>query len=178
MISMLAVVLGAVIALAGTLCVELIRTRREHGLVLARLRYDCYLDYMQAFVRANDTLRAVSAGGSAGSADVSAAMRGSGIYEARERLLVTGSPQMVFAGEAAFRSLVELRDAVASGRSVVWPDFRPAQDGMAEAAWALRQAARREFNRLPLDLGKLAELETPDVSGRLPAEPSAGDQVE
>ncbi|NUR29057.1 MAG: hypothetical protein HOV83_24980 [Catenulispora sp.] len=171
MISVVAVVLGAVIALTGTLCVELIRTRREHGLVLSRLRYDCYLDYMQAFVRANDTLRTVSVDGSARPSEVSAAMRASGVYEARERLLVTGSPQMVFAAEAAFRSLLELRDAIASGRSVVWPDFRPAQDGMADAAWALRQAARREFNRVPLDLGKLAELETPDVSGRLPAGP-------
>ena len=171
MISLVAVVLGAVIALAGTLCVELIRTRREHGLVLSRLRYDCYLDYMQAFVRANDALRGLSVDGSAEATDVSVAMRGSGIYEARERLLVTGAPQVVFAGEAAFRSLLELRDAVAGGRAVKWPDFRPAYDGMAEAAWALRQAARREFNRLPLDLVQLGELETPDVSERLPHDP-------
>ena len=74
---------------------------------------------------------------------------------------------MVFAGEATFRALLELRDAVARGQSVSWPDFQPATDELARAVLSLRQAARRGLKALPLDLDELAALQTPDIASRL-----------
>jgi hypothetical protein len=60
MISLLAVALGAVIALAATLGAETLRARSEHARVLAQLRYDCCLEFLVAYVRASDALRAAA----------------------------------------------------------------------------------------------------------------------
>src|SRR5438876_6785058 len=112
MISLLAVALGAVIALVAALGAETLRARSEHARVLAQLRYDCYLEFLVAHVRANDALRAICVSGQATPAGVADAMSGSDLYVARERLLATGSPAVVLAGETAFRSVLDLRDAV------------------------------------------------------------------
>lgn len=92
MISLLAVTLGAMIALAATLLAEIIRTRRERILVLSQLRYDSYLGFMLAVVRANDALHTISADDQDCTAHVATAMRDSGLYPARERLLVKPHP--------------------------------------------------------------------------------------
>src|SRR5690242_9399061 len=131
MISLLAVVLGAGIALAATLAAETLRARSEHRRILAELRYHTYLDFLVACARANDALRAISVDGGATAAGVADAMRESGLYVARERLLATGSPEVVLSGENAFQSILGLRDAVAEGRVLDWPDFRPAGDSIA-----------------------------------------------
>jgi hypothetical protein len=168
MISLLAVTLGAMIALAATLLAETIRTRRERATVLSQLRYDSYLGFLLAIVQANDSLHAISVGDRDQATEVAAAMRNSGIYTARERLLVTGSPEMVLAGEATFRSLLEIRDAVARGLPLTWPNYHPASDGMAKVVWALRQAARREFDGGSLDLDQVYAVKTPGIAERLP----------
>ncbi|WP_367325943.1 hypothetical protein [Streptomyces sp. HUAS ZL42] len=174
MISLLAVILGAVIALAASLLAELIRTRRERAAVLTKLRYDAYLGFVLATVRANDALHAISVGDQDGNTSVPEAMRDSGLYPARERLLVTGSPEMVLASEAAFRTLLDIRDAVAQGMPLAWPDYRPAADGMAKGVWALRLAARREFDGRPLDLEQLSAVQSAGIAERLLPLPDPG----
>jgi hypothetical protein len=174
MISLLAVTLGAVIALTATLLAESIRARRERAAVLTKLRHDAYLGFVLAAVRANDALHAISVGDRDGNACVSEAMRDSGLYPARERLLVTGSQEMVLAGEAAFRTLLDVRDAVAQRLPLAWPDYRPAADGMAEGVWALRQAARREFDGRPLDLEQLSAVQSAGIAERLLPLPDPG----
>jgi hypothetical protein len=165
--SLLAVTLGAVIALAATLGAETLRARSEHARVLAQLRYDCYLEFLMAYVRANDALRAISVGGQATPAGVADVMRGSGLYIARERLLATGSPALVPAGETAFRSVLDMRDAVAHGKVLDWPDFRPANDGIAKEAWTLRQAARSVLGGGPLDLDQIQAIQSAGIAERL-----------
>ncbi|UXY32171.1 hypothetical protein [Streptomyces sp. HUAS TT20] len=66
---------------------------------------------------------------------------------------------------------VEIRDAVARGLPLTWLDYRPASDGMAQAVWRLRQAARHEFDGNPLDLDQLAAVQTPDIAERLRHDP-------
>ena len=167
MLSLLAVTLGAVIALAATLGAEALRARSEHARVLARLRYDCYLEFLVANVRATDALRAVCVSGQATPTGVVDAMRGSGLYIARERLIATGSPAMVLAGETAFRSVLDMRDAVADGKVLDWPDFRPANDGIAKEAWTLRQAARTALGGVPLDLDQIQAIQSAGIVERL-----------
>jgi hypothetical protein len=163
----MAVALGAVIALAATLGAEALRARSEHSRVLAQLRYDCYLEFLEGYVRANDSLRSIGLDGRATPAGVADAMRDSGLYLARERLLATGSPAVVLAGETAFRSVLDLRDAVAQGKALDWPDFRPASDRIAQHAWALRQAARRALGGVPLDLEQIQAIQSAGVTERL-----------
>jgi len=168
MISLLAVALGAVIALAATVLAETLRARSERTGVLRHVRYDSYLGFILAGVQANDALHVLSVGHQAAAADVAAAMRDSGLYAARERLLATGSSDMVLAAETVFRSLLDIRDAVARGVPLAWPDYRPADDGIAKAIWALRQATRREFDGSPLDLEEINSIQTAGIAERLP----------
>ena len=168
MIPLLATALGAVIALASTLLVEIVRSRRAHAAALDQVRYEAYLGFVLAIQRAQDLLSTVPADSRDPAAEVVDAMRTSGLYEARERLLVTGSADVVLAGEAAFRSLLQLRDAVAQGIRPFWPNYRPATDTLAEIVWTMRQAARREFQSARLDLDQLASVPVADVTERLP----------
>lgn len=166
--SLLAVVVGALIALAATLSAEALRSRRDRAAVLDQVRYDTYLTFLAAVVATNDALHALSVTpGRPQPTEVATAVRSSGLYGARERLLVTGSPAMVLAAETAFRGLLAVRDCVAQGAPLVWPDYRPADDGLARAVWALRQAARREFGGRALDLDRLVAVTAPDITGRL-----------
>jgi hypothetical protein len=167
MVPLLAAVLGATIALTSTLLAEVFRTRRERTTVLDQVRYDSYLGIVVALQRAQDLLRTIPADGHDPAVDVVAVMRESELYDARERLLITGSADMVLASEAAFRSLLELRDAVARGEPLNWPDYRPATDGVARVVWALRQAARKEFGGALLDLERITAIPTVDISERL-----------
>jgi len=166
MIALLAAALGATIALMSTLLAEVFRIRRARAVVLDQVRYESYLGFVLAIQRAQDLLRTVPADSRDRAADVAAVMRASGLYDARERLLVTGSAEMVLASEAAFRCLLELRDAVAQGTPLIWPDYRPAGDAVAKIVWALRQVARREFQGVPLDLDQIAAVPTADIRDR------------
>jgi hypothetical protein len=169
MTALLAVALGAVIALAATLLAETLRARSAHATLLSQVRYEGYLGYIVAYIAANDALHAIAVRGAEANADdeVGDAMRRSGLYAARERLLITGSPEMVLAAETAFRSLLDVRDAVARRVPIAWPDYRPANDGLAREVWALRQAARREFGGAPLDLEKINTIRTAGIAERV-----------
>jgi hypothetical protein len=174
MMPLLAAALGAMIALTSTLLAEFVRARRERVVVLDQVRYESYLGFMLAIQRANDLLRTVPASSDEPAALVAAAMRDSGLYDARERLLVTGAAEMVLISEAAFRSMLKLRDAAAQGTPLTWPDYHPATDSMAKIAWALRQAARKEFHGVPLNLEQIAAVPTADIADRIstPAVPA------
>src|SRR5436190_19191177 len=80
MVSLLAVTLGAVIALTATVLGENLRGRRERAAVLSRLRYDSYLNFALAFVRANDALRDINTDDCDRRADVAVAIRDSDVY--------------------------------------------------------------------------------------------------
>jgi hypothetical protein len=173
MIPLLATALGATIALTSTLLAEIFRTRRERTTVLDQVRYDSYLGFVVAIQRAQDLLRTVPADGRDPTVDVVAVMRESGLYDARERLLITGSADVVLTGETAFRSLLELRDAVTRGEPLNWPDYRPATDNVAKVVWMLRQAARQEFGGALLDFERITAIPAVDISERLrPTDPS------
>jgi len=77
----------------------------------------------------------------------------------------------VLAAETAFRSLLDIRDAVARGMPIAWPDYRPANDGVAREIWALRQAARHEFASGQLDLDRINAIRNAGIAERVrPAE--------
>jgi hypothetical protein len=171
--SVVAAAVGAGIALVATVVADLLRSRRDRLMSVRGVRQECYLLFMLALQQANDALRAIGPDDADRSTAAGAALRESGLYGARERLLVTGSPQMVLAGETVFRSLLDLRDAIAGGQSLIWPDYRPATDRLAAAVWALRQTARTEFDGRTLDLDQIHAVQAAAITDRLrqPADP-------
>jgi hypothetical protein len=94
-------------------------------------------------------------------------MRGSGLYIARERRLAAGSPAVVLAGETTFRSVLDMRNAVAHGKVLDWPDFHPANDAIAREVWILRQAARSALGGDPLDLDQIQAVQSAGIAERL-----------
>lgn len=151
---------GAVIALAGTLVssVRADRTQRSRDRESERLAN--YVDFALALDDAHASLRDVARSeGDAGGQFASAvqAVWGSRIYGVRERLLMSGTVEMVKAGESVFARLVEIRDAVRSGAALSSPAYHDAYHGFAEALWTFRVAARQELRQRPLvpgDLGR------------------------
>ena len=119
---LLSTLTGAVIGIAATLIADRNRWRREESRQSLELRRAVYTEYVSALKAAGEEIRAVALGdslsGAARDAAVREAVRGTGLYTASERLWLVGPPQVVAAGNEAFHSLRELRDAYAAGATV------------------------------------------------------------
>ncbi|MEV0809235.1 hypothetical protein [Micromonospora sp. NPDC050200] len=133
---------GALIALSGSLLVDLRRERdtRSRDRDLDRWR-NC-VDFALALASAHGLLRASPAEDRRAAAR---AMTESGAYQARERLLMSGTPELVAAGEEAFHRLVRMRRLVLSGEDLRSADGHEAYHEFAEALWRFRVAVRRQF---------------------------------
>ncbi|WP_319459585.1 hypothetical protein [Micromonospora sp. RTP1Z1] len=109
---------GAVIALSGTLLVDLRRDRdtrsRDRGQDAWQNSIDfaLALDSAPSYLRdvAQDRTDATNLHQAAGRALVQARL-----YQARERLLMSAPPDLVTSGEEAFRRLIGIRDAIRGG---------------------------------------------------------------
>jgi len=119
---LLSTLAGAVIGIAATLVADRNRWRREEDRHALELRREVYTEFASALKAAGEEIRAVALGDhlsdSARDTAVREAFRGTGLYTAGERLWLSGPPQVVAAGNEAFHSLRQLRDAYARGAAV------------------------------------------------------------
>ncbi|MEV0456734.1 helix-turn-helix domain-containing protein [Catellatospora methionotrophica] len=74
----------------------------------------------------------------------------SGIYAARERLLLSGSAHLVSAAESTFLRLITVRDAIRTGARLHDALYHAAYHPFAETLWKLRLAIRAELGQPPL----------------------------
>lgn len=74
----------------------------------------------------------------------------SGLYAARERVLVSCGVEQLAAAEAAFLRLIGIRDAVRSGAELESPSYHDAYHPFAEALWKLRMALRAAAGQSPV----------------------------
>jgi hypothetical protein len=156
--------------LTASVLLEWFRSRSARRFSNEQARLECYVTFAIALQQANDGLRAISPAESDRDVRVRMAMQASGLYSARELLLIVGTPAMVVQAERVFRSLLEMRDAVARGDQLTWTDYRPASDAIAKAIWSLRQATRAEFGAARLRLDKIQSIQATDIGDRLLAE--------
>ncbi|MCM0676897.1 hypothetical protein NCC78_19715 [Micromonospora phytophila] len=139
---------GAVIALSGTLLVDL---RRERDVRSRDREVDSWrnsIDFALALDSAHSLLRDVAQTGAAAADLHQAAGRAlveARLYQARERLLMSGTPDLVTAGEAAFRRLIGIRDVIRAGATVPSNEYHDAYHRYAEAIWSFRMMVRRHF---------------------------------
>jgi hypothetical protein len=121
-------------------------------------RLKTYVDFALALDTAHAALREV-ARTSPDDADrhtaASSAVHESGLYGVRERLLMSASPALVTAGEAAFGWLIGIRNAVRSGVILSTPEFHDVYHPFAEALWTFRVTARVELGQNLLNPGDL-----------------------
>ncbi|MGC9667514.1 hypothetical protein ACNTMW_13265 [Planosporangium sp. 12N6] len=144
---------GGVVALSGTLIADLRRSRTQRS---RERELECWqncIDFTLALDSAHGLLREV-ARTDAGATDrpdaAGDAIGRSGLYRAREKLLVSATPDLVTAGEAAFRRLIEIRDAVRSGAALRSESYHRAYHDFAEALWGFRMRVRTDFGHRPL----------------------------
>jgi hypothetical protein len=83
----------------------------------------------------------------------------SGLYDAREHMLISAPPSMALATEKAFFSVMSVRDAVISNSHLDSPAFLKAKQDFDQAIWDFRQAAREDIGNVGLDLGKIIQVE-------------------
>jgi hypothetical protein len=78
------------------------------------------------------------------------AVQDAGVYGVRERLLMSGSTELVQAGETAFGRLMGVRDAVRGGAALSSRSYHDAYHAYADALWALRRAVRTALGQRPI----------------------------
>jgi hypothetical protein len=143
-----ATISGAVIAIAGTVLADRLRTRHEDDRGLEARRREVYVAFIAAAGTVHARLRQLAQDPSA-PADLEAASRkaltDAGLYEARERLFIDASSTVAAVGQTMFERLRGLQRAVAAGASQASPGFHEAYHPYLDAVWAYRVAVRQEL---------------------------------
>ena len=126
----------------------------------AQTRRKGYLAYVVAIDAAHSRLRDVADPNHASTdprREASRAVSESRVYEARERLLMSGNPAVLTAGERALAALGNLRKTVGDGVKRSTPEFHDADHEFAGRLWQLRRVIRQDLGAgdlNPSDLDK------------------------
>ncbi|KUJ67430.1 hypothetical protein ACZ90_28335 [Streptomyces albus subsp. albus] len=151
---LLSTLAGAVIGITATLVADRSRWRREEARHALEVRREVYTEFVSALKAAGEEIRAVALGDhlsdSARDAAVREAVRGAGVYTASERLWLVGPPEVVTAGNEAFHSLRELRDAYARGAAVGSAEVAPLIARRRTAMARMRRLMREDLGVGPL----------------------------
>ncbi len=150
---------GGLIAIAGTVLADRLRTRQEHRRSLQARRRDVYTEFITAAGEAHTELRRLAQHG-AGATDLEEASRSAltnaRVYEVRERLFLGASSRVAGTGQTMFERLRALRKVVASGAGISTPAFHDIYHPYLDAVWAYRKAVRDELDGhalTPADFG-------------------------
>ncbi|MBM2618751.1 hypothetical protein JIG36_24645 [Actinoplanes sp. LDG1-06] len=153
---------GAVIALTGSLLTGVRADRSQRSRDRESERLSTYAEFAVALDAAHAALREVARSDPADEDRYTravAAVHDSKTYSIRERLLMSGSPELVRSGEEAFLRLVAIRNAVRTGARLSTSEFHDVYHPFAEALWTFRIAVRRELGQesfAPDDLGRVS----------------------
>ncbi|MDH6128628.1 hypothetical protein [Kitasatospora sp. GP82] len=153
---LLSTLTGAVIGITATLIADRNRWRREESRHALEVRRQVYTEYVTALKAAGEEIRAVALGDhmseSARDAAVREAFRSTGLYTAGERLWLVGPPQVVAAGNEAFHSLRQIRDAYARGVAVDSAEAAPLIEQRRTAMARMRGLMREDMGSGPLGI--------------------------
>ncbi|MFE5730438.1 CchlQ [Streptomyces sp. NPDC056528] len=149
---------GGLIAIAGTVLADRLRTRQEHRRGLQERRREVYTDFIAATGAAHTELRrlAQSGGGDGLEGASRSALTDARVYEVRERLFLDGSAGIAAAGQTMFEHLRALRRTVAGGAGISDRAFHDVYHPYLDAVWAYREAVRDELEGralAPADFG-------------------------
>jgi hypothetical protein len=113
-----------------------------------------YADCLVSFRRAHEAMRLAAdeehASPQARAARIRQAHQASGCDEARERLILTATNEVVTAIDASYTSLRKIREVLASGATVPTPDYQAARQAHRDATEAARNVLRRDLSSLDI----------------------------
>jgi hypothetical protein len=153
-------VCGAVIALAGALLTDAQRNRNQRNREHEAERMQYCMEFVLALDAAHGMLRDVARSPAQrlkrlDSANL--AVHEAGVFAIRERLLMTGTADLVRIAETAFAQLIEIRNVVRVGADLQSADYHQSYHRFAEAIWQFRMTARTNLDQArlrPADLGR------------------------
>lgn len=159
-LSLVSAVLGAAVALGGTVLAHTLRRRDELGRENRAMRRQAYVDFVLALGETHSRLRMVAdptKDPAQLARDVTEAMSEARAYERRETFLVMATPSVVASGESAFRQIVQLRDVIRGGAGLNSLAYHEAYHRLSAATWQLRQAIRADLGTPPLTLADVGK---------------------
>ncbi|GAA3228388.1 hypothetical protein ACFO1B_21515 [Dactylosporangium siamense] len=139
---------GAALALSGSLLVEVRRDRRQAFRERQASRRQASVDFVLALGGALNALRDAARSGADPQTlarDTTSAVGDSGLYAAREHILMSGTPALVTAAEVAFHALIDVRNAVRSGAALTSEAYHTAYHRHSETMWQFRLAVRADL---------------------------------
>ncbi|MEW1905604.1 CchlQ [Streptomyces sp. NPDC086147] len=183
--TLVATVGGGLIAMAGAVLADRLRTGQEHRRGLQERRRDVYTEFIAAAGAAHTELRRLAQNGDGAGADgleeaSRSALTDARVYEVRERLFLDGSAGVTRAGQTMFEHLRALRRTVAGGAGISDPAFHDVYHPYLDAVWAYREAVRDELEGralAPADFGWSAwdgRERCPHCAGRTAQDVSGG----
>jgi hypothetical protein len=155
-----ATALGAAVAIVTTVIAHLLTTRDSRKGEHRSEQRQSYFDFALAAEAAHDALRLVGDPHRESenlAIETRRAVSESGIYGAREKLLVAASPALNEAGDRVLKALSDVRRAIRDGAKLNTSAYHDVYHPLADALWELRRVARREFGHRPLqpqDIGR------------------------
>lgn len=174
LLPLVATVIGAAIALSGTLLADVRRDRRQRDRDDEQFRRETYVGFVLALDAAHNGLREV--GESATPVEdrriaVGRAITEARLFAARERLLMTAPAPLVETGETTFARLIAIRTAITDGARTRSREYHDVYHPYAEALWRFRLAVRTDFRQQPfgpasVDHTSWSELEDCAFCGR------------
>jgi hypothetical protein len=151
-LTLVSTAVGGAVALLGSVLAHWLRSRDERSRSVRADRRHGYVEYLIALDAAHARLRQI-ADPDDSPEDIAMRARRSfgetGVYEAREKLLLSANPAVVVPAEDALRKLAVLRSAVRDGAKLHTVPYHDAYHPYAEALWRLRSNIR-------VDLGSAA----------------------
>jgi hypothetical protein len=151
-LTLVSTAVGGAAALLGSVIAHWLRSRDERSRSVRTDRKHGYVDYLIALDAAHARLRQIADPDDPPDDIAVRARRAfgeSGVYEAREKLLLSANPAVVVPAEEALRRLASLRGAVRDGAKLHTMPYHDAYHPYAEALWKLRSGIR-------VDLGSAA----------------------
>lgn len=159
--SLIATALGAIIAFSGGTLSEILRSHRDDKKNRTEAKHQIAVDFLLAANRAHGQVSQL-ARHPIDSPQLPKAARGavgdSGIYDARERILISAPPTVALAAEKVFASVITFRNVIISDPQEDSPAYREARDDFEQAIWSFRQAVRGEIGNAGLDIDRMIQV--------------------
>lgn len=152
-VPILSAVIGAAIALSGSVLAEARRDRAQRDRDREQDLWQTCLDFALCVDQAHSALREVTRFRAAGPETydlANTAVHGAGVYAVRERLLMSAATDLAAAGEDAFLRLVDIRNVIREGAGLQSAEYHRTYHAFADSLWRYRSAARSAFGHRPL----------------------------
>lgn len=161
-LSLAATIVGALVAISGGILNDFFKTRRDDRKAMSQDKYKITIEFILAANRAVGFLRRVNKN-DIEAASLAAVARNavgnSGLYDAREQVLMSAPHDIAVAAERAFQAIRAIRDIIGGGTEVNSLEYRQAYMRYSEAIWSVRQNARANLGIDVLDLTQMMNID-------------------